>query len=457
MNREDRLHELIAAYQIGNISDAEFAELEDVLKHSSAARELYHRNCRIDGQLRREASGPMPETAIVRRATTASMFGLANWAVAAAVLIAVGVYYSSPPIPERLETIAVLASVEEAAWQSKLPTELGSDLTMGTLKLTSGIATIRFRSGAELTLESPAELTLETAMKARLLSGAAMIEVPDSAVGFVLETPSGYAVDHGTRFAVRVDDATLHSRFEVIEGEISVHNNSTGEKARLKGQSQGATISNDSLDRFDAADELPLNAPMSGVIRIGTRGRATSVIGNNKRDRLPPGILSAKRTAQGSHLWEQRSLMRFYLEPIDLDLVDSASLRLNLVPWNVGNAMRLPKVSRFGIYGLTDKSKRGWKMDCLWEDAPGPEDGVLLGNFEIPRSRTTGSFVVDDPRLLQYLREHPGERVTLILVRETPALLMQGIGPGPAHWFAGDSHPEAAGPSLEFTLKKTEL
>ena len=92
-------------------------------------------------------------------------------------------------------------------------------------------------------------------------------------------------------------------------------------------------------------------------------------------------------------------------------------------------------------------------MDCLWEDAPGPEDGVLLGDFEIPRSRTTGSYVVDDARLLEYLRERSRATVTLILVRETAALIGSGGIPGPAHSFAKDSHPEAAGPSLEFTLK----
>ena len=445
------------------MSVEDFAELESSIKQFPEFRELFHRCCRIDTQLRREASVPTStirlgdENSDKSRARSAPWFWVWAWSLAATVLIAVGGLVGARfGIRGGPTTIAMIASVEEAAWQSMLPTELGSELTEGTLTLTSGIATIRFNSGAELTLESPSKLVLQTPMKATLLFGAAMIEVPDSAIGFVLETPRGYAVDHGTKFAVRVDGATQDSRFEVIEGEISVHHHSTGEEARLTGQSQAATISSDSLNRFDADVELPYETSSPGVVRIGTKGRATTIIGNNKRERLSPDVLSAKRTARGGHKWEQRSLLKFSLVPVDLDSVDSASLRLNLVPHNDGNATRLPKVSRFGIYGLTNPAKRGWKLDCLWEDAPGPEDGVLLGNFDIPRSRTTGSYVMDDSRLLDYLREHAGERVTLILARESPALLLDGIGPGPAHSFASDSHPEAAGPSLEFTLKTAQ-
>lgn len=40
--------------------------------------------------------------------------------------------------------------------------------------------------------------------------------------------------------------------------------------------------------------------------------------------------------------------------------------------------------------------------------------------------------------------------VTLILVRETTQV--EGVGPGLAHLFASDSHPESVGPMLEFSL-----
>ena len=54
-------------------------------------------------------------------------------------------------------------------------------------------------------LEAPAQLELVSTMRCRLLDGVALMDVPDSAIGFVVEAPSGYAIDYGTRFAVTVD------------------------------------------------------------------------------------------------------------------------------------------------------------------------------------------------------------------------------------------------------------
>ena len=88
-----------------------------------------------------------------------------------------------------------------------MPTTPGSALTAGYLKLTSGIATIQFKSGAKVVLEAPAHLVLETPMRGRLLAGSAVIDVPKTAIGFVMEAPGGYAVDLGTQFAVSVNAA----------------------------------------------------------------------------------------------------------------------------------------------------------------------------------------------------------------------------------------------------------
>ncbi|MGY8640520.1 MAG: hypothetical protein ACKVJU_05410 [Verrucomicrobiales bacterium] len=55
---ENRLNELIVSYQVGDISAADFAELEAILKDSSEARMLFHRASRIDASLRQEAATP---------------------------------------------------------------------------------------------------------------------------------------------------------------------------------------------------------------------------------------------------------------------------------------------------------------------------------------------------------------------------------------------------------------
>ena len=135
---------------------------------------------------------------------------------------------------------------------------------------------------------------------------------------------------------------------------------------------------------------------------------------------------------------------------MDLDAVKSARLRLNLVPSGIGFATRLPKINRFAVYGLTNEAKRDWVIESRWEDAPGAEDGVLLGTFEIPRSVQRGSFGIENETLLDFLKTRNVGPVTLILIRETGQIA--GEGPGLVHAFASDSHPEASGPILEFSF-----
>lgn len=137
---------------------------------------------------------------------------------------------------------------------------------------------------------------------------------------------------------------------------------------------------------------------------------------------------------------------------IDLQPVTSARLRLNLVPSTRGLASRLPKINRFGIYGVTNDAKVNWPNETLWDDSPSPEDGVLLGTFEIPRSQQRGSFGIQNVDLLDFLKSSRDGSATLVLIRETTQI--EGEGPGLTHLFASDSHPESVGPMLEFSISE---
>ena len=80
-----------------------------------------------------------------------------------------------------------------------------------------------FKSGADLTLEAPAKIELISAMEVKLISGNISMYVRESAQGFRVNTPNGYAIDHGTRFSVRISDDQKSADFKVLEGEISLH------------------------------------------------------------------------------------------------------------------------------------------------------------------------------------------------------------------------------------------
>ncbi|TWT42786.1 FecR protein [Thalassoglobus neptunius] len=441
---------LIHRYLIGTATEDDVQKLEILLlKHPELRREFVTavatdtglRDIALERAVNSATNARFPRT---NRFRTWSMVGV----VAATVLLFLVLRTAIQPI----ENVAMLVSSENASWESVLPTVPGSQLTPGILRLKSGIATLRFPTGAEMILEAPVHLELISAMRCRLLDGVALVEVPEAAIGFVVETPSGYAVDYGTRFAVRVDSTRGDSVFELIEGEIGVHHSATGEEIRLKEPHKEVTVSTESMHIRTEEDSAFVPSANTELVRIGTAGRSTSVLPNNKRHKfIDSEVLSVRKTENGK--WDYRSFFEFDLTDVELKDVLSARLRLNLVPSRRGLVSRLSLINRFGVYGLTNPEKADWSVDATWEDSPSPEDGVLLGTFEIERSAQRGSFGIANDQLLEFLKNNSGKPVTLTLVRLTTQI--EGKGPVLAHMFASDSHPEAVGPLLELTVKQS--
>ncbi|WP_166831160.1 FecR domain-containing protein [Thalassoroseus pseudoceratinae] len=457
---EDRLSQLIDSWHDDDLSEEQAEELNHILRESKEARRVFSAETQLHGLLHCAAAedaiervADIPTTTLQNGSRTLRGRSRPAWlmlvsAIAAGLIVAVAIQWwhsSSTPI-----SVATLESSENAAWESELPTMPGSRLSPGILSLRTGVATVRFHSGAEVVVEAPAQLALLSPMRGKLLSGAAVVDVPDSAIGFVLETPDGYAVDYGTRFAVRVDQEEQQSNFEVIEGEIAVHHSKTGDEVRLIGHGKAVTVSERSIDVVDLEqrDEVPEHS--QDVIRIGTHGRTGSAMRrDHKRHKfIQREFLSVKRTDSGK--WDYQSFFAFDVSAVDFDQVESARLRLNLVPSTRGLASRLPKINRFGIYGLTNREKEDWQFGASWDDSPGPADGVRLGSFEVPRSVQRGTFGIQNDELLNFLKANRDRPVTLILVRETTQI--EGVGAGLTHLFASDSHPEAVGPMLELTV-----
>lgn len=459
---DEHLNQLIDSWRDNELSDDQAEELNQILRESEEARRTFSAESQLHGLLHCAAgedamqriadipAATLQDASRMLRGNSRPAWLMLASALAAGLIFALGIQWwnsSSRPTP-----VATLASSENAAWESELPTTPGSELSPGLLSLRTGVATIRFHSGAEVVVEAPAQLELVTPMRARLLSGAAVIDVPDPATGFVIETPDGYAIDYGTRFAVRVDRQAKQSNFEIIEGEIAVHHPETGDEVRLTGQGKAATVSKLSIEVVDLDLQNDTDEPPATVIRVGTNGRTGSAMRRDQKRHkfITREFLSVKHTNGGT--WDHRSFFAFDLNAVDLDQVASARLRLNLIPSTRGFASRLPKVNRFGVYGLTNREKDDWKFGGPWDESPGSDDGTLLGTFEVPRSAQRGTFGIRNDELLNFLRANNDRPVTLILVRETTQI--EGVGPGLTHLFASDSHPEAVGPMLEFTVNE---
>lgn len=442
-------HQLIQRYLTGQATGPEMAELDRLLANDPALRRKFIVETGIDAGLREVAFERAAQPGSTDRKIISPIFRPIAWIAVAAALMLMGTMgwtrFSRPPV------IATLLSGENASWESSLPTTPGSALTPGYLKLNTGIATILFRSGAKVVLEAPAHLVLETPMRGRLIDGSAVIDVPKSAIGFIMAAPGGYAVDHGTQFAVSANESKNSSNFEVLKGEISVHNPATGEEVRLKGR-QGASIREKALSTFDGATLEPALPQVSPVLRVGTNGHATYIIRNNKRGKwIHPEMLYVRQALEAK--WDMQAVFSFDISKAPLASAISARLRLNQVQSGVGLAARLPLINTFAIYGVQRPRSTVWIDAPLWEDAPGPEDGILLGKFDIPRSQQSGSVGIDTPLLLDFLKTAPRGIATFILVRETGVI--DGEGKGLVHAFASDSNPEASGPLLEFTLHES--
>lgn len=438
--------QLIHRYLIGEASGEETANLDQLLANDPALRRQLIFEAGTDAGLREIALERLSDEAgeALRPNVVTFPRAVSLFAMAAAVTFlgaALWTVFSKP------EVVATLVSSEDASWESSLPTMPGSELTAGSLTLTSGMATIRFQSGAEVVLEAPANLVLETPMRGKLLSGAAVIDVPDEAIGFVMETPDGFAVDYGTRFAVSVDSEEENSAFEVLEGEIRVHHRSSGEEVHLSGR-QSSTIDGGELMKIDGPLPEKTIAPSGDRMRISAEPGAFSVVGNDETEFLHSDFLMAKRSRSGT-VFDRRSLFSFDLSEQDLESYTAARLRLNLVPAGIGFAAHLPVNNRFLVYGKAGEPLRADNSKPSWKAILRPEDCELLGAFEIPRSQKRGTFGIDTPEFVAFLKANPANKVSLLLIRETAELERGGL----VHSFANDSHPEASGPILELYQK----
>jgi len=433
--------DLISRYLSMNLEGKEVDELDKMLRDSPELRNKFYDQTNVVSALEEEFSSKLPDEKVV--AILPAKPNRKILALAASFLLGFGfIAYSFLLKPK---PIAILVSNENAAWESSLPTTPGSELIPGQMSLKSGVATIRFSSGAEVTLEAPAQIELNTEMEGKLNQGNAIIHVPKSAQGFVLITPSGYAVDHGTSFGVSIRPNQTITDFKVLEGEISVHSQSGDSLFLNENESVTLRPAGISEKSFIHSEEIPSTTNEKGkVIRIPSNGKSRSIIRSDDAEYLNPDYLMVKLD-NGNKLFERRSLINFHYSEINWLKAKKVMLRLNLVPCGLGSRVYLPKINRFQVYALAGFSGIKWENPIAWKDAPAVKSLELVGKFEIPRSQERGTVVIETPELLHFIQKNNADEYTFLLLLETP----ENQGGGLVHAFASDSHPESTGPCLE--------
>lgn len=118
--------------------------------------------------------------------------------------------------------VAVLRKSVNVQWRDgQIPINAGEAMTARRIQFESGLVEIQTNRGAIVTLEGPADLEIVNGMEVFCRSGRLRVNVPPSAIGFLVNTPSVNVIDRGTSFALNVSDQEK-TEIHVLEGLVEL-------------------------------------------------------------------------------------------------------------------------------------------------------------------------------------------------------------------------------------------
>ena len=280
MSVEQRDLELVNDYCSGSLTDAEFLELEDRLRESSQLRQRLVEYRSIEaalpsalpsGTIQPVESDSPAKDSVIRHLRIEVL------AMAAAIMLLVGgIAYLWPRNSTDVQSgdtpyPAVVTQAVGAYDNSGVAIRSGQQVMSGHLALQRGVIRLDFVRGATLAVEGPAEIEVIDEMRVVLLSGVVTAKIPDSAIGFVVDTDTAHVVDLGTAFGVSVgEDGTTDVC--VFEGEVTVNrkrptsSQSTlvREGQAVRASDQSPTIESTSYEVAAFENAWPVN---SGVLQ----------------------------------------------------------------------------------------------------------------------------------------------------------------------------------------------
>ncbi len=481
---------LFARYVEGALSPEELAALETSLHQDEKLRGALADWLHLEGILRAEADTLFQEAAAGdtgsrrvirfpspwRWAAVAALLclgvgaGLGRWLRPAPVEIVEKAAPASAPAigEENVSAVATLADTRACKWGSgSLPTAEGSRLTAGHLELVEGLATLRFDSGATVTLEAPVALEIVDAMECRLARGAAVAWVPEGAKGFRILTPDAQLTDYGTRFGVTANEEG-NSQVLVLEGEVGVTHHlipgerllKTGEMVRYNAEKLLETDGGDAETPRFADRRPPLPAGWIALTTADGRGQDTCVRQGDGGAPYGDSPLIMVKNSTNSPGNRRKGYLRFDLATLGGKPILGAELVLSLQASGLGYASVVPDAT-FRLYGLVDSpDDENWEAATMrWDEAPAnvTDDGVALdparavplGDFVVEQGVSSGQRTVTGAALEAFLKADHNGLVTFVLVRLTDETDRHGL----VHAFASREHPLAMPPTLRLKLQ----
>lgn len=282
---------LINRYIDGQMTGQEMQLLDERLRIDSDARRCFARKLNLESALDEAADRTAGEQAAVddivalnRRALHSKALALCALSASAAVMLAAGIWWWRAA-PQTYAT--VIRCVGNQSLANGAPLGDGAPLANQLTHMQSGSLELVSIHGARIVIEAPAEFYFETGQRLNLARGRLSAFVPPAAKGFTVVTPSGDAIDLGTKFAVDVASLT-ETEVHVFEGEVL---------ARPKGGQHLKRLTANSAIRFRQA--TPAEAcdvrhgtfvtaremiPLSEALRCGQSERARRACQALKQD-----------------------------------------------------------------------------------------------------------------------------------------------------------------------------
>lgn len=294
MKQDREFERLVQRYIDGQATAPEIERLNERLLSDAEARQWFIEWLNLDSALAAavvDRDAETEEPRVARRVDldprepqssglAARRTSVTRWRLAAAVCVALfasGAWWWQ--VAQRgFATVNGSAGVDELADGTVLRGEW-YEIKAGTVELVT-------RLGARVVIESPATFRFESAQRLHLTRGRLAADVPLTAKGFTVVTPTGQAVDLGTKFGV---DVPLKGKSEihVFQGEViaqswgggkrqSLHD---GEAFRL--QSGAGSVRDLRSAAFIRPGEV---TPLHAALTAGQRQHSEAALAKLRRD-----------------------------------------------------------------------------------------------------------------------------------------------------------------------------
>lgn len=272
------LDEQIQRYLDGLATAEEVQQLQNILLTQPDSRRLFADLANLDAALAEQAAGwdsPVQAKSAKPLRTSISHLWLAAAATLALCITGTWWWQSSN---------AVHATVAHGIGSSVFSE--GMQIHGAAYEMEAGTVEFITARGAKVVIEAPASFRFENGQRLRLERGRVAADVPPSAKGFTVVTPTGQAVDLGTQFGVDVPQQG-QAEIHVFKGEVIAQSSKGGKSHSLKdGQAysleSGAGASREIRSAaFIQPDEMPA---LQAALTSGQRARSDAAMATLRQD-----------------------------------------------------------------------------------------------------------------------------------------------------------------------------